>query len=172
MSSLEAPRLLLSETFSNFEELAEMVIGWNLDFHQISKNYAATTLDQIQIGEILFSHLTCGCYSTHSGKTPDKMYTFALPDGETPELRYMGQLVDRPALMVTSPGQEFALIVRPGYGICTYSVPEHIVEDYSEREFGCSFSRILLASNALFFIESGIASRWHDLPPSFSTSLI
>ncbi len=80
MSVDASPKLLLSRRFTSFEELAALVIAWDLDFHQLSKNYADTALEQIRAGNILFSHPSCRCFSTLTGNTPENMCTIGRPD--------------------------------------------------------------------------------------------
>jgi len=109
-----------------------MAVAWDLDFHQLSKNYLETGLDQIQAGNILFSHLACGCFSTHAGQTPENMYSICLPDAGCPEFRYFDHHIDQPVLLVATPGQAFDIVARPGYGIVTFSIPKPFVHQYLE----------------------------------------
>lgn len=128
-------KVLVAKRFASFEELAEAAIAWNFDFRQVSKNYSDTTLEQIQVGRILLSHLSCGCFSTHAGETPGNMYTIGLPDIGSSEFRYSGRKVDRPVLIFTRAGQEFDVMARPGYGISTFSIPQSVLEEYCESKF-------------------------------------
>lgn len=142
MSVDNSPKLLLSQQFKSFEELAAMVIAWDFDFHQLSKNYSVTALKQIQTGNILFSHLSCGCFSTHTGSTPENMCTIGLPDAHCPAFRYFDHHIDRPVLLVTTPGQDFDLIARPGYGMSTFSIPQPVLEQFIESGSDASANRL------------------------------
>jgi AraC family transcriptional regulator, ethanolamine operon transcriptional activator len=142
MSGDSSPKLLLSQRFTSFEELAALVIAWDFDFHQLSKNYSDTALEQVQAGNILFSHLSCGCFSTHAGETPKGMCTVGLPDAGCSEFRYFDHRVDRPVLLVRSPGQEFDVVARPGYGISTFSIPQPVFEAYCETNLDGSTGRL------------------------------
>jgi AraC family ethanolamine operon transcriptional activator len=143
MSGDSSPRLLLSQRFTSFEELAALVIAWDFDFHQLGKNYSDTALEQVQAGNILFSHLSCGCFSTHAGETPKGMYSIGLPDTGCSEFRYFDHRVDRPVLLVRAPGQEFDVVARPGYGISTFSIPQPVFEAYCETNLDTSSGRLL-----------------------------
>ena len=143
MSGDSLPRLLLSRRFTSFEELAALVIAWDFDFHQLSKNYSDTALEQVQAGNILFSHLSCGCFSTHAGGTPKGMYTIGLSDAGCSEFRYFDHPVDRPVLLVRAPGQEFEVIARPGYRIFTFSIAQPIFEACCETNLDTSSGRLL-----------------------------
>lgn len=146
------PQLLLSRSFSSFEELAAMVVAWDLDFRQISRSRCASDVIQIQVGETLFTHLTCGCFSRHAGATPDDCYTIAVPDQGCSEFRYSKLPVSRPAMMITGPGHEFELLTRPGYAITTFSVPQPVIDRYFASGFDRSLNQLLNSSNGLVFV--------------------
>jgi hypothetical protein len=71
------------------------------------------------------------------------MYTICLPDTGCPEFRYYDRLIDRPVLLVTTRGQEFDVIARPGYGIATFSIPKSVLDDYCETNLDCPLDRFL-----------------------------
>lgn len=163
MSPTAAPQLLLSQRFASFEELAASVIAWDFDFHQIGRNHSDTTLVQVQTGDILLSHLSCGCFSTHSGATPEDMCTIAVPDPGCPEFRYADRLIRKPAMLVTGPGRAFELIARPGYGISTFSVPKSAAEAYCKTNFDCLLDRLLSAPDGIIFVDPEIAIELQSL---------
>ena len=146
-------KLLLSRRFTSFEELVASVVAWDLNLRQVSRNYSDTTLEQFQVGKILVSHLTCGCFATHAGATPKGMYTVAVPDPACPEFRYSGRPVDRPAMIVAREGEEFNLITRPGYGIFTFSVPQIILEEYCEKQSEYSLGSLQKFRNEIIFVD-------------------
>jgi len=146
-------KLLLSRRFTSFEELVVSVVAWDLNLRQVSRNYSDTTLEQFQVGKILVSHLTCGCFATHAGATPKGMYTVAVPDPGCPEFRYSGRLIDRPAMIVAREGEEFNLITRPGYGIFTFSVPQIILEKYCEKQSAYSLGSLQKFRNQIIFVD-------------------
>jgi len=157
MNMDSSPKLLLSHTFTSFEELAAMVVAWDIDFRQLSKNYTDTTVEQIRTGNILFTHLACGCYATHAGATPKNMYTIGLPDPGCPVFRYDDQLIDQPALLVATPGKELNINTRPGYGITTFSIPKSVLETYCERHFGLLLDELLAFQNKIIPISKEMA---------------
>lgn len=164
-----APKLLLSQEFASFEELAELVIAWNLDFRQISKNFSASNVEQIKAGNILYSNLKCGCFSTHAGETPKGMCTISLPDVRCPEFRFADQLIDRPVLIVSSPGQEFELAPRAGHVISNFSLPYDIINEYCENNFGCSAEKTLESEGRVISIGPEMATYLRSLAQNLST---
>ena len=163
MSGDSSPRLLLSRRFTSFEELAALVIAWNFDFHQLSKNYSDTALEQVQAGNILFSHLSCGCFSTHAGETPEGMYSIGLPDAGCSDFRYFDHPVDQRVLLVRSPGQEFDVVARPGYRISTFSIPQPVFEAYCETNLDGSLSRLLERGRPTIPITPEVAVNFREM---------
>lgn len=147
------PQLLVSRSFSSFEELAAMVVAWNLDFRQLSRPRSASALVQIQTGQSLFSHLTCGSYSRHAGETPDNCYSIVVTDMGCPPFRYSNRLVDEPAMLITGPGQEFELLARPGYAVTTFSVPEPVIDQYFASGFDQSLDKLVRSSNGVIRVK-------------------
>ncbi|MEN8206986.1 MAG: helix-turn-helix domain-containing protein [Pseudomonadota bacterium] len=161
-------QLLLSRQFASFEELAEMVVAWDLDFRQLSKNYSTTTADQILAGNILYSHLSSGCFATHAGETPEGMCTISLPDAGCPEFRFNDERIDRPVLIVSLPEQEFELVQRPGYGISNFSIPYAIFDEYCENNFGCPAEKMLKSRERVIFIDPDMAANLRSLQRNLS----
>ena len=150
----EEPQLLLSRSFSSFEELAATVVAWDLDFRQISRASSESTLVQIQAGETLLTHLTCDCFSRHAGATPENTYTIAVPDIGCSEFRYSNRLISRPAMIITGPGQEFELLPRPGYAITTFSVSRAVIDRFFESDLDHSLDHLLKPSDGLVFVDT------------------
>jgi len=143
-----------------------MVVAWDFDFHQLSRNYSDTTLEQFQAGNILCSHLSCGCYSTHAGKTPENMYTVALPDADCPEFLYFDHHVDKPVILLTRSGQAFDIVARPGYGISTISLPKNVLERFFGNGSKSLLGWLLDVDRGLIAIDSDIANELRNLVKS------
>ena len=143
MSKEAFPRILLSRQFTSFEELAAMLVAWNLDFRQLSKNHSDTTLEQVQAGNMLFSRLSSGCFSTHAGETPNDRITIALPDTESPEFRYFGRIIDQPVLLISQQNEEVDIVTRPGYAMSTFSISNVVFDEYCKNNFDCSADSLL-----------------------------
>lgn len=154
MAGMYSPQVLLSKQFASFEELATTVVAWDLHIDQLSENVADPTLDQVQAGDLLYSHISCGCFATQQGHTPPGMYTFCLPDADSP-FWFFDHNVERPAVVFFGPGGPFDLITRPGYGMSTFSIPAPVFERFFDGEMDA-----LLARMASF--EDGVIS----IPPN------
>lgn len=159
----ELPKILLSRRFKSFEELAALVVAWNLDFRQVSESSSDSCIEQIQAGNILFSHLSCGCFATHAGETPKNMYTIAVPDARAPEFRYSGRQVDKPALIIARPGQEFDVIARPGYGMSTFSIPQSVLEEYFESNFNQTVENFISSRGPVMFADRAAVTAIREL---------
>ncbi|MEN8129815.1 MAG: helix-turn-helix domain-containing protein [Pseudomonadota bacterium] len=169
MSEEILPRLLLSQRFTSFEELAALAVAWDLDFRQISKSNSASHLEQIQAGNILFSHLSCGCFATHAGETPKNMCTISLPDAGCPDFRFFGRLIDRPELIVSPAGQEFNVFTRPGYGISTFSISNTVFDKYCETNFDCPADKILESGGGVIPIGPEVTANLRAMARQLST---
>lgn len=169
MNEEDSFRLLLSQRFASFEELAALAVAWNIDLHQISKNYSTTSLEQIQTGNLLFSHLACGCFSTHAGQSPEDMFTFTLPVAGCSVFNYFGRLIDRPVLLLSPAGQEFNLNTRPGYGMLTFSIANAVFDEYCETNFGCPANKIFESRDRVISIHPEMTANLISLAQQLST---
>jgi AraC family ethanolamine operon transcriptional activator len=85
------------------------------------------------------------------------MCTIGLPDAGCSEFRYFDHRVDRPVLLVRSPGQEFEVIARPGYGISTFSISQPVFEAYCETNLDGSFDSLLDIGEGMIPITADVA---------------
>lgn len=163
VSSEHSPRILLSQEFASFEELAETVVDWNIDFRQSSRNRYATGLEQIRFDDILFTHLSCGCHATHNGATPSDMCTISIPYEDCPPLRFYNRTIDRPALIVSAPGEDFEIAIRPGYAIMNFSIPYGVLDSYCERNFDQPADKIFASIGRVVPMHSPAIRNFKDM---------
>jgi AraC family ethanolamine operon transcriptional activator len=156
-------KLLVSQKITSFEELSALALRWDIDYRQVSKNYSATYFDQFQVGSVLFSHLSCGCFAIQTGNTPENMWTIAVPDTNCSDFRYFNHFIDRPTLLVGRAGQEFKLFVRPGHGISCFSISEAAIAAYFETGIDRSLARLLDLRDGVVPIEPKAAARLREV---------
>ncbi len=121
-------------------------MAWNLDFHQLSKpspDHTNNFVKQIQVGNILYAHTYGNCFARHEGESPRDMRTFYLPHPDCTDFRMFSHLIDQPKLIVSGRDQEIHTLVKPGYKISGFSIPDAILDDYCETHFGYGADKIL-----------------------------
>ena len=81
--------VLTVQQFDSFEELADIAVGWDADFRQLNAESFRSDLFQAQFGSLLLSNVRFGCHVDQRGTAPVGMRTFAVPNVDCPEIRWL-----------------------------------------------------------------------------------
>ncbi len=143
MESTNDSGVLIAQQFDSFEELADIVVGWDTDFRQLNAESFKSQLFQARVGSLLISNAHFGCHVDQRGATPAGMRTFAVPDADCAEIRWFGHLVGPDVLLVFPTHGEVQAFSRPGFSVSTFSIPEALLEEFFERNEGPGLDRAL-----------------------------
>ncbi len=133
MESTDNSGVLIAQQFDSFEELADIAVGWDADFRQLTAERFKSALFQAQVGSLLISNARFGCHVDQYGATPAGMRTFAVPDSDCPEMRWFGHISGPEVLFAFPTHGEVQAFSRPGFNVSTFSIPEALLEEYFER---------------------------------------
>ena len=136
-------RILLSQSFDSFEELAALAHAWDTDFRQIRRSEGGHRLLQVMIDGLLMSRARFGCHVDQHGTTPRGFRTFALPEERCPPIHWFGRMVGPDDLLVFPEHGEIEAITRPGFYIHTVAIPMHELAIFFERSCGPNLVRVL-----------------------------
>ena len=149
MESTNDSGVLIAQQFDSFEELADIIVGWDSDFRQMTCEEFKPELFQARVGSLLLSSARFGCHVDQRGTTPAGMRTFAIPDSNCPEIRWFGHVIGPGTLLAFPMHGEVQAFSRPGFSVATVSLPEALLEDFFDRNGGPEPSRILDSSETI-----------------------
>jgi len=149
MESTDNSGILIAQQFDSFEELADIVVGWDSDFRQITCDEFKPELFQAHVGSLLFSNVRFGCHVDQRGTTPVGMRTFAIADSDCPEMHWFGHLVGPDVLLAFPMHGEVKAFSRPGFNVATVSLPEELLEEFFDHNGGPGLSRVLDSSETI-----------------------
>ena len=92
--------VLVANRFDSFETLAGIAADWDVDFRQMDSSQFKSEVFQARIGEILLSSARFGCHVDQHGATPREMRTFAVPEADSPTMRWFDHQVQAGVLLV------------------------------------------------------------------------
>jgi AraC family ethanolamine operon transcriptional activator len=118
----------LNNSYEIFEEMAEAVSGWNLDFVQLSGSEGASSLQQIGTTNMLFSRAQLSAKFEQHGGPSQGWRTFALMAPPCSELKWCKQGITKRSLMVFPQNGDFSSVSQPGFNMYTVSFPEFFLE--------------------------------------------
>jgi AraC-like DNA-binding protein len=140
---IPANRILLSQSFDSFEELATLAHAWDTDFRQICRSEGGHRLLQVMIDGLLMSRARFGCQVDQRGTTPRDFRTFALPEENCPPLHWFGRRVGPNDLLIFPEHGEIEAITRPGFYIHTVAIPMQKLASFFESADGPELGRVL-----------------------------
>ena len=129
MPPKNASRYVVTNHFADFEELADSVRAWDLDFRQLDPGESPAELAQICYGRIQLSHACFNRRYEQRGGAPTGTRTFALLEEGVTGVTWCGrQITDRTLLMFDASGG-FEAISQPGFKVFTFAVPVVMLMD-------------------------------------------
>ncbi len=143
MESTHNPGVLIAQQFDSFEELADIAVGWDADFRQLTAERFKSELFQAHVGSLLVSNAYFGCHVDQHGATPAGMRTFAVPDSDCPEMRWFGHITGPDVLLAFPTHGEVKAFSRPGFSVSTFSIPEALLAEYFERNGVSELGKVL-----------------------------
>lgn len=131
---------MLSGHFGSFAEFSERVVGWDIDFRQMSSSVGGAEIFQGRVGSVFLSRARFDCQVDQHGSTPPGMRTFALLDKDSPKLKFFNYAVEQSGYLLAFPAfNEVRSFSQPGFSTCTFSLPAELIDTSLERrrERGC-----------------------------------
>ena len=149
--------LLRSNVFDQFEELSGSVIGWELDFCQLSKSDSPFYLEQIAGSSVFVSraYLPSSFYQRGSC-APGYRTVSILAFGSGPSSwRWCYENVTHDSMLVMPKGGEFESVSGPEFDSIHISLSIPLLERVAETQFGVSL-RELMPDDRCFCPQGGV----------------
>lgn len=143
MNSILDNRILLSQSFESFEELAAMARAWDADFRQVGRSEMEHQVLQVKIDGLLMSRGRFGCHLDQHGETPKGLRTFALLEEDCSPVYWFGHRVGPDVLLVFPNSGEVEAISRPGFCNHTVSIATDDLAEFFERYHGPDLDEVL-----------------------------
>ena len=129
------PGLYTRQSFALFEQLAEAIQGWDMDFRQLDAAPSPYRLEQLSTSHLLYSRAYFGSHFHQLGGPVLGFRTFALRTNEGTDFRWCGETVHGHSLVVFPADGEFETVSRPGFDIFAPSLSNTLLERTAEMHF-------------------------------------
>jgi AraC-like DNA-binding protein len=133
----------LNSSYAIFEEMAEAISGWNLDFTQLSGSDGVSGVLQIGTGNMLYSRAQLSAKFEQHGGPNLGWRTFALMAPSCSELKWCMQGITKRSLIVFPKSGDFSSISQPGFNMNTVSFSEQLLEKTANIFFKKSLHELL-----------------------------
>lgn len=110
--------------FQDFDEVAEAIEGWDLDWQQLDRGRLEAKVQQIGSASWLLTRVSFSRQFHQRGGTPPGFLTFGLPGVDVEEVTWCSQPADGRNLMVFPSGGEYESMSQPGFRADTFSFSE------------------------------------------------
>ena len=114
--------------FEDFDDLAEAVDGWDLDWQQLDRGRLDSKLQQVGTSNALLTRVRFSRKFHQRGSTPPGFVTVGLMGEQVQEIRYGTQIARNHELVIFPSGDEFDAVSWPGFSAQTFSFSEELLE--------------------------------------------
>ena len=118
--------------YQDFDELAEQVVGWDVDLKQLEGGELTASLSQILSPEMAISKARFDQRCLQGGSAPAGYRTFALLDTGSSPAVFCGQTFDGQNLVHYGDAGDIVCTSQPGFNVLTLSVPDDFLERQAE----------------------------------------
>jgi len=126
------PFFTLRQHFRDFDELAEAVHGWGLDWVQLDCGPLEASIRQIVTPNVLLSRFRFSRKFHQCGTSPPGVRTFGLIGKRSPEVAWRGSTGASTDLLAFPADDRFQVISQPGFHGETISVSEERLRSVAE----------------------------------------
>lgn len=126
------PLQVLRQQFSDFDELAEAVRGWGLDWVQLDCGPLDAAVHQITTPTALLSRFRFSRKFHQRGTSPPGVRTFGLIGKRSPDVAWCGHTGKSTHILAFPANDLFEVISLPGFHGDTVSIPEDRIRSVAE----------------------------------------
>ena len=110
--------------FSDFEELADAIRAWDLEFRQLDPGNSPAELAQVGAGTLLLTHACFNRKYEQRGGSPRGSRTFALLEPGVNGTTWCERPVTDQTLLMFDTDGAYEGVSQPGYRVYTFTLPE------------------------------------------------
>ncbi|ARN73182.1 helix-turn-helix domain-containing protein [Oceanicoccus sagamiensis] len=140
----------LDASFDQFEQLAEVVKDWDLEFHQLSATTTRPSLSQLATLESVINHVHVGCIFDQHGHTPAGFRTFAILETDSPAISFRNQTADPNSLMIFPQDNEIAAASPASFNVYSLSIKTGFLQHQIANLTGLAPEDLLAKEGGVF----------------------
>lgn len=118
--------------FTDFDDLAEVVRGWDLDLCQLDRGSFSGELRQLAAGAVQVTDARMGRTLLQTGAPPQGLRTIGVPANRDVAFTWRGKRVTGDHLTVFPIGAELSAVSSPDFHVFTCSFPEALLAEVAE----------------------------------------
>lgn len=141
--------LQIKSQFGDFEEFAQTIQGWGLDFLQLDCGQFSADVHQIGTPEVLISEARFNRHLIQKGSQPREMRTFVIMAEDTSPFIWHKQEVTRDNFIVFPQGAELDAASLASFHVYTISILESMINERLQREEQSSPAALLKQGGVL-----------------------
>jgi len=121
--------------FGNFEEFADTLVGWGLEFCQLDCGRFKADLHQIITPDVLLTNAHFSRQMVQKGDYPEGTQAFALMAESSAPFTWQNHQVTENSLIVIPKGAGIDVVSLPGFHVFTLSISERVISQ-KLQEYG------------------------------------
>jgi AraC family ethanolamine operon transcriptional activator len=133
MSKKSSEPLIQAHNFEDFDELAENLLGWDLEFTRLDRGPFGGKILQVSGEEFQFSSFSISCRHEQQGAPPPDFKTFGILSSMSPAIGFRNRQLGQEGIAVFPSGEEIDVHAPPGWGAFELSFTENLLESVSQR---------------------------------------
>jgi len=133
MSKKSSKPLIQAHNFEDFDELAENLQGWDLEFIRLDRGSFGGKILQVSGEEFQFSSFFISCRHEQRGAPPPGFKSFGVLIPESPAIEFRNGRLDQEGIAIFPSGEEIDVHAPPGWGAFELSFTEDLLESASQR---------------------------------------
>ncbi|MGB5162382.1 MAG: helix-turn-helix domain-containing protein [Thermoanaerobaculia bacterium] len=150
----QPPAFHLKAKFHDFDEIAETVEGWDLDWQQLDRGRLEATVQQLGSLSWLLTRVSFSRQFHQRGGTPPGFLTFGMPGKAVEELNWCGQSASGTNLMVFRSGGEYESTSQADFQAHTFSFSEELLDRVAGSLDLPTVKQLLTGSHEVFAPDS------------------
>jgi AraC family ethanolamine operon transcriptional activator len=124
MSATIVSPTFVQHRFTDFEEFADILTGYDLDFKQIGRGSFSSIIQQIQFGPVSINRFTITRSIETIGNPPPGVMTFGIPTVNCQPFTWRGLRSDGNTIQIYKPSTELAVISNPIFEAIDVSITQ------------------------------------------------
>ncbi len=133
MSKEPSEPLIRAHNFEDFDELAENLQGWNINFTRLDRGSFDGKIMQVSGQDFQFSSFSISCRHEQRGAPPPGFKTFGILTPRSPAIGFRNRQLDQEGIALFPSGEEIDVYAPPGWGAFEVSFTENLLESVSQR---------------------------------------
>jgi AraC family ethanolamine operon transcriptional activator len=133
MSKKSSEPLIQAHNFEDFDELAENLQGWDLEFTRLDRGSFDGKIMQVSGEDFQFSSFSMSCRHEQGGAPPPGFKTFGILTPGSPTIGFRNRQLSQEGIAFFSPDKEVDVQAPPGWGAFGVSFTEDLLVSVSQR---------------------------------------